>query len=176
MTLRGDALMRDFESRLEVEMPSLRRYARTLLRDADRADDLLHDCLERALSYRHLFVRSDNLHAWLFRIMRNVYLNNLRTARRRPRIIGLEEGLSLATPAEQIPRVEIAETLAAFDRLPVEQREVLLMVVVEGHSYRGAARILGVPAGTVMSRMARAREQLKELAPDPELPRLRRVK
>jgi RNA polymerase sigma-70 factor (ECF subfamily) len=92
--------MSNFESRLEVEIPSLRRYARTLLRDAERADDLLHDCLERALSYRHLFVRSDNLHAWLFRIMRNVYLNNLRATRRRPLTIGLDEGSSPATPAE----------------------------------------------------------------------------
>ena len=72
--------------------------------------------------------------------------------------------------------MEIAETLAAFDRLPIEQREVLLMVVVEGHSYRDAARILGIPAGTVMSRIARAREQLRELSRVPELPRLRRVK
>jgi RNA polymerase sigma-70 factor, ECF subfamily len=168
--------MGNFESRLEVEIPSLRRYARILLRDAERADDLLHDCLERALSYRHLFVRSDNLHAWLFRIMRNVYLNNLRATRRRPLTIGIDEGSSPAIPAEQISRVEIAETIAAFDRLPIDQREVLLMVVVEGHSYRDTARILGVPAGTVMSRMARAREQLRELSTDPELPRLRRVK
>lgn len=168
--------MGNFESRLEVEIPSLRRYARTLLRDAERADDLLHDCLERALSYRHLFVRSDNLHAWLFRIMRNVYLNSLRATRRRPLTIGLDEASSPAIPAEQISRVEIAETLAAFDRLPIEQREIILMVVVEGHSYRDAARILDIPAGTVMSRMARAREQLRELSTDPELPRLRRVK
>ncbi len=68
------------------------------------------------------------------------------------------------------------ETLAAFDRLPIEQREVLLLIVVEGYSYRKAARMLGVPAGTVMSRIARAREQLRDLSRDATGPRLRRVK
>ena len=108
--------------------------------------------------------------------MRNLYINDLRATRRRPLTVGLDEISSPAIPAKQILHVEIAETLAAFDRLPIEQREVLLMVVVEGHSYRDAARILGIPAGTVMSRIARAREQLRELSRVPELPRLRRVK
>lgn len=168
--------MGEFERRLEEEIPALRRYARALLRDNEGGEDLLQDCLERALSHRHLFVRPSNLRAWLFRIMRNLYLNNLRTARRRPLGIGLEDTGSMAISADQIPRLEIAETLAAFDRLPVEQREVLLLVVVEGHSYREAAKVLGVPAGTVMSRMARAREQLRELSRVATGPHLRRVK
>lgn len=168
--------MGDFERFLEVEIPGLRRYARALLRDSERGEDLLQDCLERALSRRHLFVRPSNLRAWLFRIMRNVYLNNLRAARRHPLTIDLEDAGSAAIPADQIPRIEIAETLAAFDRLPVEQREVLLLVVVEGHSYREVARMLGVPAGTVMSRISRARGQLRDLSTDATVPRLRRVK
>src|SRR5579883_1489544 len=168
--------MGDFEARLEAEIPSLRRYARALLKDSERAEDLLHDCLERALSRQHLFIRPRNLRAWLFRIMRNLHLNNGRTAHRRPIVIALDEELPPTVAAGQLSRVEVAETLAAFDRLPIEQREVLLMVVVEGHSYREAARMLGVPAGTVMSRMARAREQLKEFSEGVVPPRLRRVK
>ncbi len=168
--------MGDFETRLEAEIPALRRYARALLRDSERGDDLLQDCLERALSRRRLFVRPSNLGAWVFRIMRNVHLNNLRTARRRPPGLGLEDAAEATIPADQIPHIEIAEMLAAFDRLPGEQREVLLLVVVEGHSYREAARMLKLPAGTVMSRIARAREQLRDLAADATAPHLRRVK
>ncbi len=172
----GEALMGEFERRLEAEIPALRRYARALLRDNERGEDLLQDSLERALSRRHLFLWPSNLRAWLFRIMRRVHLNNLRTARRRPLGLGLEDAASAAIPADQIPHVEIMETLAAFDRLPIEQREVLLLIVVEGYSYRKAARMLGVPAGTVMSRIARAREQLRDLSRDATGPRLRRVK
>ena len=168
--------MGEFERRLEAEIPALRRYARALLPDNERGEDLLQDSLERALSRRHLFLWPSNLRAWLFRIMRNVHLNNLRTARRRPLGLGFDDAASAAIPADQIPHVEIIETLAAFDRLPIEQREVLLLVVVEGHSYRKAARMLGVPAGTVMSRIARAREQLRGLSTDATGPRLRRVK
>jgi RNA polymerase sigma-70 factor (ECF subfamily) len=168
--------MGDFERRLEAEIPALRRYARALLRDGERGEDLLQDCLERALSRRHLFLRPRNLRAWLFRIMRNLYLNNRRTAHRRPEDIGLDAAGVRAIPADQIPNLEVAETLAAFDKLPLEQREPLLLVVVEGYSYREAARVLGVPAGTVMSRIARAREQLRELSREAASPRLRRVK
>jgi len=168
--------MGEFERRLEAEIPALRRYARALLRDNEGGEDLLQDSLERALSRRHLFLWPSNLRAWLFRIMRNVHLNNLRTARRHPAGLGLDDAVSTAIPADQIPHVEIMETLAAFDRLPIEQREVLLLVVVEGHSYRKAARMLGVPAGTVMSRIARARETLRGLSRDATGPRLRRVK
>lgn len=165
-----------FERRLEAEIPALRRYARALVRDNGRGEDLLQDCLERALSRRHLFLRPSNLRGWLFRIMHNLHLNNLRTARRRPLDLGLEDAASAAIPADQIPHVEIAETFAAFDRLPTEQREVLLLVVVEGNSYREAARMLGVPAGTIMSRIARARQQLRDLSSDATVPRLRSVK
>ena len=171
-----EATVGDFERRLEAEIPALRRYARALLRDSERGEDLLQDCLERALARRHLFLGPCHLRAWLFRIMRNLHLNNLRTSRRYPSGLSLDEAGGSAVPADQIPHLEIAETLAAFDRLPTEQREALLMVVVEGHSYRDSARLLGVPAGTVMSRIARAREQLRDLSRVAAGPRLRRVK
>ena len=149
-----------FERNVEAHIPALRRYARALRRDADPAEDLLQDSLERALSRSHLFVSSGDLRGWLFRIMRNVYLNNLRAASRRGSSVELDDNLPAVQP-NQIPRVEVAETLAAFDALSGECREALWLVVVEGFSYREVGRVLGVPAGTVMSRVARAREDLR---------------
>jgi RNA polymerase sigma-70 factor (ECF subfamily) len=168
--------MSDFQRRIEGQIPALRRYARGLLRDSDQAEDLLQDCLERALSRRHLFVRHGNLRAWLFRIMRHIYLNDLRALRRAGPTLELEEDSLPSGSADQITHVEAAETLAAFERLSVEHREVLLMVVVEGLGYREAAKILGVPAGTVMSRAARAREELRLLCRMGSKAHLRRVK
>jgi RNA polymerase sigma-70 factor (ECF subfamily) len=150
-----------FERNVETHIPTLRRYARALQRDADRAEDLLQDSLERALSRSHLFVTSENLRGWLFRIMRNVYLNNLRAVSRRGSSLELDDVNTPAVQPDQIPRVEVAETLSAFDVLPVECREALWLVVVEGLSYREAGCVLGVPTGTVMSRVARAREDLR---------------
>src|SRR5262245_14983062 len=126
-----------FERSVEAHIPALRRYARALQRDADRAEDLLQDSLERALSRSHLFFPSGDLRGWLFRIMRNVYLNSLRAASRRGSSLELDENLSAVQP-DQIPRVEVAETLAAFDALSSECREALSLVVVEGFSYREA--------------------------------------
>jgi RNA polymerase sigma factor (sigma-70 family) len=174
--VEAGAWMGNFERRVEAEIPTLRRYARALLRDSERAEDLLQDCLERALSRRHLFLRPGNLRGWLFRIMRNIHLNNVRATSRRPVVVDLDDVALQGSPADQISHVEVSETLAAFDRLSEEQREVLLLVVVEGLSYREAARVIGLPAGTVMSRMARARERLQKVARAPLETRLRRVK
>jgi len=154
-------MVNGFERGVEAHIPALRRYARALHGDADRAEDLLQDSLERALSRPLLFVSSQNLRRWLFRIMRNVYLNSLRAANRRGRSIQLDDIHSPTVPPDQIPRLEVAETLAAFDALSGECREALWLVVVEGFSYREAGRVLGVPPGTVMSRVARAREDLR---------------
>jgi RNA polymerase sigma-70 factor, ECF subfamily len=165
-----------FERRVEAHIPALRRYARALVRDADRAEDLLQDALERALSRPHLFVRYDNLRGWLFRIMRNIHLNNLRAFSRIGPTIELGEGNAPSVEPDQISRVEVAETLAAFDRLPDECREALWLVVVEGLGYREAGRVLGVPPGSVMSRVFRAREELRALCQIASGNHLRRVK
>jgi RNA polymerase sigma-70 factor (ECF subfamily) len=167
--------MGDFERRIEAEMPALRRYARALLRGRERAEDLVQDCLARALSRRHLYTRRGNLRGWLLRIMHNIHANSVRNEMRHP-TIGLADNAVAGMPAGQISRVELAETLAAFDRLSAEHREVLSLVVVEGLPYREVARVLGVPAGTIMSRMARAREQLRVLISSPPATHLRRVK
>ena len=150
-----------FERSVEAHIPALRRYARALQGDADRAEDLLQDSLERALSRPHLFVSSQNLHQWLFRIMRNVFLNSLRSAKQRGLPLELHDANLPAVPPDQIPHLEVTETLAAFDALSRECREALWLVVVEGFTYREAGRVLGVPAGTIMSRVARAREDLR---------------
>lgn len=165
----------DFLDRLEAEIPALRRYAIGLVRDADRADDLVQDCLERALGRRHLWRGPFSLRGWLFRIMHNIHANNLRAAGRRPAGLPLDAIDLPGLPAEQPTHVEVAETLAAFERLSDEQREVMLLIVVEGLTYRQAAKVLGLPTGTVVSRIARARERLREAAAASG-PQLRRVK
>ena len=139
-----------FEQSVEAQIPALRRYARALTGNADRAEDLLQDSLERALSRSHLFIASGNLRGWLFRIMRNVYLNGLRAQRWTVSPLEPDDvGLPAVSP-DQISRVEVVETMAAFDALPQECREVLWLVAVEGLSYQEAGRALGSPSGTVM--------------------------
>ncbi len=166
--------MRSFERRLEEELPALRRYARVLVRDPSRAEDLVQDCLERALTRRQLW-RPGSLRGWLFRMMRNLHLNELRRAGRGPATTQLDETL-VGRQGSQALALEVAETLAAFDRLPEEQREVLLLVAVEEMSYREAARVLDVSEGTVASRVSRARERLRAILNGEQPVPLRRVK
>jgi RNA polymerase sigma-70 factor, ECF subfamily len=161
---------------IEAEIPALRRYARFLLRDPEAADDLVQDTLLRAVSRVHLW-RPGNLRGWLFTILRNLHLNRRRDAGRRPTLLPLAEGDEPRTADDQVSRVEVSEALAAFRRLSEEQREVMFLVVVQGLRYREAADLLGVQLGTVMSRLARARERLRQLVEEPgDVPHLRRVK
>jgi RNA polymerase sigma-70 factor, ECF subfamily len=165
-----------FLDEIEGCVPALRRYARALTRDADRADDLVQDCLERALKKRLLFRPLGPVRPWLFTILLNLLRNQARAARRNSIATPLD---SLATEpsigAPQIDRLALVETARAIETLPSEQREALLLVVLEGFSYEEAARILGIPQGTLMSRIARARATLRLAAGEPE-PRLRTVK
>jgi RNA polymerase sigma-70 factor (ECF subfamily) len=164
-----------------AEIPRLRRYARALLRDAERADDLVQDCLERAISRWHLWRpnptrEGGGIRAWLFTIMHNVYLNQARRLAAMPPVVQLEATGPLAEPARQTDRVALGELAAALSRLSDDHRHVLLLVAVEGMGYREAARILNVPEGTVMSRLSRAREQLRQSLSSEPSPVLRRVK
>lgn len=165
----------DFLSRLEAEIPALRRYAISLVRDGDRANDLVQDCIERALSRRHLWRRPFSLRGWLFRIMHNLHANNVRALSRRPASVPLDSASELRVSADQLTHVEMTETMQAFERLSHDQREVLVLIVVEGLTYRQAAKVLGIPVGTVVSRIARARERLSSGAVPTSMP-LRRVK
>ena len=171
----------DFLTDLESCVPGLRRYARALLRHPDDADDLVQDCLERAIARRHLWYGGPSLRPWLFRIMRNLHANGIRARRARP----ASEALNAAehVPAEseaQSAWVALREMEEALARLSGEQREVVLMVALTGMSYQDCAAALGVPIGTVMSRLARGRERLRQMlegeTPARAEPLLRRVK
>lgn len=166
-----------FLDEIEVCVPALRRYARALTRNADRADDLVQDCLERAIRKRRLFMPTGPLEAWLFKLLLNCYRNNLRYARRHPEH-GPIEALAVepATPPPQPGRLALAETARAMDRLPDEQREALLLVALHGFAYDEAAKILGIPEGTLMSRLSRGRAALREMTGLGGEPRLRTVK
>jgi len=152
--------MNDAESIVEL-IPRLRRYARALAGDRAAADDLVQDTLERAWAKLHLYRRGTDLRAWLFTVMHNVYVNQLRAAR--PGVQLDEEMPELSQPARETDALELRDLDLAIGRLPPEQREVLLLVVLEDMSYDEAAGTLGIPIGTVMSRLARAREKLRTM-------------
>jgi RNA polymerase sigma-70 factor, ECF subfamily len=155
--------MSDFSRKLEAEIPALRRYARYLTRDADRADDLVQDSLERAIAKRRLWHQPENLRAWLFALQRNVYLNQLRRLARRPAEVPMDQVFGESGQGEaQTDRLMAREVLMALETLEPEQREVLVLVVVEGLLYKEVATVLGLPAGTVMSRLSRGRAQLRK--------------
>ncbi|HVP07962.1 MAG TPA: sigma-70 family RNA polymerase sigma factor [Burkholderiales bacterium] len=152
--------MNDADSIVEL-IPRLRRYARALAGDRLAADDLVQDTLERAWSKFHLYRRGTDLRAWLFTVMHNVYVNQLRAARPSA---PLDEDLpELAQPARESDGLVLRDLASAIGRLPPEQREVLLLVALEDMSYDEAAGTLGIPIGTVMSRLARARDKLRTM-------------
>jgi RNA polymerase sigma-70 factor (ECF subfamily) len=178
-------------SELIAQIPGLRRYARALTGNAWAADDLVQDTLERACSKWRLWTAGSDLRAWLFTLMHNLFLNQRRRAARQ----------TATGPAMDVD--ELAATLAAPDggqdqaldvqrclmRLPEDQRAVLLLVSLEDMSYAQAARVIGIPVGTVMSRLSRARSRLRELmehtvhkqalyarGPEPAVATLRRLK
>ena len=147
-------------------IPRLRRYARALTGERARADDLVQDTLERALIKFHLWRPGSDMRAWLFTIMHNVYINQLRSqpAGMTP---GLdEEAILLAVRPAQGDWLEVRDLQAALLRLPEEQREVLLLVGIEQMTYEETAGVLGIPMGTVMSRLSRARQRLRALLAD----------
>ena len=152
--------MSDADSIVEL-IPRLRRYARALAGDRSAADDLVQDTLERAWSKFHLYRRGTDLRAWLFTVMHNVYVNQLRSAKLAAPLD--EEMPELARPAHETDALMLRDVESAIRRLPPEQREVLLLVALEDMSYDGAAQALGIPIGTVMSRLARAREKLRAM-------------
>lgn len=170
-------MQQQFLDEIEGNVPALRRYARALTRDADRADDLVQDCLERAIRKHGLWSPRGPLRAWLFKILLNIYRNDLRRDRRRGYQMPLDDLIVEPAVAPPQPgRIALAEMAKAIDSLPNEQREALLLVVLEGASYEEAAGILGIPAGTLMSRLGRARAALRTMTGVTEEPRLRSVK
>lgn len=145
-------------------LPRLRRYARALTWDRFAADDLVQDTVERALGKWGLFRLGTRLDAWLLGIMHNLFVNQYRAAVARGPHFAVEDlAAEPAVPGRQSEALEVADLTAALDRLPSEQREVLLLVTLEELSYRETAAILGLPLGTVMSRLSRGRDRLRQL-------------
>jgi len=149
---------------VEAEIPGLRRYARALTRDLVEADDLVQDCLTRALGKLHLWQRGTDLRAWLFTILHNQYVNHVRRTAREGAAIGLSgrEPL-LARAPQQGSRLELRDLERAIAKLPGMQRSVILLVGMEGMSYGEVAAVLDVPVGTIRSRLSRGREALRRL-------------
>ena len=160
---------------LEEQIPALRRYAFALVRDHEAADDLVQDCLERALSRWYLRRPEGDLRAWLFTILRNLYINAYRARKRRGTGTAAGDTHPSVAP-EQEAGLQARDVLAAIDQLPEEQKSLLLLIGVENLSYEQAARVLAIPVGTVMSRLSRARQRLRTFMEDGCAPLLRRVK
>jgi RNA polymerase sigma-70 factor (ECF subfamily) len=161
----------DFRGSVETAVPALRRYARALTRDAELADDPVQDTLVRALRSEHLF-HGGEVRSWLYTILTNLNRNRLRSLARRPMHTSIEDNDAPDFAGPEAGGRDIERALAT---LVEEQRTALLLVVLEGLSYREVAEVQGVPMGTVMSRLARARIQIKSYL-DGARPPLRRVK
>jgi RNA polymerase sigma factor (sigma-70 family) len=151
----------DEAERLVDLIPRLRRYARALVGDRAAADDLVQDTLERAWSKLHLYRRGTDLRAWLFTVMHNVHVNKVRATRATDPLE--DEMPELAQRASQGDALMVRDLERSISRLPDEQRSVLLLVTLEDMSYDEVARTLGIPIGTVMSRLSRAREKLRAM-------------
>ncbi|PZR00566.1 MAG: RNA polymerase subunit sigma [Cereibacter sphaeroides] len=149
---------------IEAAIPGLRRYAHALVRDRDAADDLVQDCLERAVARRADWRGEGPLKAWLFRILLNCHRDQLR---RRPDVGHLVTVDDLpfepSSAGGQDAHMSLSEVGTAIDRLPVDQRRALLLVALEGMSVQQAALALEIPEGTLMSRIARARASLRSM-------------
>lgn len=167
-----------FEALLVEEIPALRRYARALCGDDTEADDLVQECLLRAVSRRHLWFAHRRMRPWLFTILHNVFVNAVRRNARSP-VVDRTAKLDELGAADEGPDqlCTLSDFLGALRGLSAEQREVLLLVGLEQMSYREVARIVGVPVGTVMSRLSRARSRLARcLDGETKNSRIKRVK
>ncbi|WP_374333868.1 RNA polymerase sigma factor [Aestuariivirga sp.] len=168
----------DFRRQLSAELPVLRRFARALTGDPALADDVVQDCLERAMLKSHLYDPSRPLRAWLFTMLRNLHVSGLRRSGRSSVVKTVDDLMDGegAVPPEQEHRLAVGSVSEALDRLSAQHREVIVLVGLEEMSYRDVSEILGVPVGTVMSRLSRAREQMRQLLEDRGHTGLRRVK
>jgi len=156
--------MSDFVRLLEIEIPRLRRYARALTRDVSRADDLVQSSLTRAIAKQHLWQPGTDLRAWLFTILHNQHVNDVRRSVREGISVPVEDMAPVLTVQSNATAVlQLRDLERAIAQLPQEQRQVILLVGLEGMRYEEVADILGVPVGTVRSRLSRGRDQLRRL-------------
>jgi RNA polymerase sigma-70 factor, ECF subfamily len=156
--------MSDFARLLEVEIPRLRRYARALTRDRVRADDLVQECLVRAIAKQHLWQPGTDLRAWLFTILHNQHVNEVRRSLREGIKVTVEGvAPTLTVVSDATASLQLRDLERAIAALPAGQRQVVLLVGLEGISYEKVAAVLNVPIGTVRSRLSRGRHMLRQL-------------
>jgi RNA polymerase sigma-70 factor (ECF subfamily) len=155
--------MSEIHCLIEQEIPRLRRYARALTRNADRADDLVQDTLTRAIAKAHLWQPGTDIRAWLFTIMHNQNVNKVRRAIRDHANVDVDECAKLVATTDPTASRQLRELERALAQMLEEQRQVVLLVGLEGMSYEDAAAILNVPIGTIRSRLSRGREVLRKL-------------
>jgi RNA polymerase sigma-70 factor, ECF subfamily len=155
--------MSDFDGMLELQIPRLRRYARALTRDFSRADDLVQNCLTRAVAKQHLWQHGTDLRAWLFTILHHQHVNDVRRSIREGSHVMFEELPELTAQPDAIAVLQLRDLEAALGKLQLEQRQVILLVGLEDMSYAEVANVLKVPVGTVRSRLSRGRDQLRRL-------------
>ena len=163
-----------FAEALLAHLPALRRYAVSLVGNAAFADDLVQDCIERALRQSAQLREVPRIAGWLRRILHNLYIDEMRRGRNRGKERDLDEfadHLELSVPASD--RDAVRDLSKAMDQLSVEHREILLLVSVEELNYREISEELGIPQGTVMSRLARARDRLRSIMQNEEVVALR---
>jgi RNA polymerase sigma-70 factor (ECF subfamily) len=170
--------MSSFRTDLIAELPYLRRFARGLCGDASVADDLVQDCVERALAKSHLYDPARPLRAWLYAVLRNVFVSNWRRDSKFKSAKDIDDlsGFEGAVAADQESNMSVSLISKALDTLPSQQREVLVLISLEEMSYAQAAEIIGVPIGTIMSRLSRARAHLQIILEERGTTVLRRVK
>jgi RNA polymerase sigma-70 factor (ECF subfamily) len=164
-----DGIAMPDDQQLLAWVPRLRRYARALAGNRDDADDLVQDTLERAWARSGLWRGVADMRAWLFGIMHNLHVDGVRRPRLRTLPMG-DDTPEIPVAPTQGDRLAVLDLQAALDRLPVEQREVVLLVALEDMAYADVARTLGIPIGTVMSRLSRGRERLRGLMEGREQP------
>ena len=156
--------MINFDLQLEAEIPRLRRYARALTRDVVRADDLVQSCLTRAIAKQHLWQPGTHLQAWLCTMLRNELIDELRRVARNQETVSIDYAISLPSVNPDAPDVlELRDLEAAIGKLPIAQREAILLIGLEGMHYEEAASALRIPVGTLRSRLSRARAMLRVL-------------
>lgn len=157
--------MTPFERGLLDLLPRLRRFARSLAIDAADADDLCQVALEKALKAEAQWEPGTRLDSWMYRIMRNCWIDEVRARRRRSEtFVAEEEGVEVGEADRRIEaRVELGHVDRAMAALPPEQREVIALILVEGLAYKEAAELLDLPMGTITSRLVRGRQALMEL-------------
>ena len=167
----------DFRWMVAREAPHLRRFAISLTGDVERGDDLVQDAVERALRKRRLWQRSGSIRSWLFKLLYRVYLNQRQRGRVESNAISaMQYSAAQSSPARQDGHLEMMDIVGALQALPSDQREAVLLVGLEGMAYDEAADVLGVPIGTLKSRLFRGRETLWTVRRGERAPNLRRVK